>query len=1471
MTNLPSCRWTWRLALLLFVWTTQAAFGAAAPYPLVLVHGLLSSDQMWVDSGLVAHLNALGFSNGGVFQFTLGQTDRLSDVSIEEETVWSSTGDVWRVNFASPADSASNVAAIYLQAQALKLAIGRIKVLTGAQKVVLIGHSMGGLAAAAYVGGDPNGNGVPDLYGGDVAKLITLGTPFGGAALANLLGLFGSVPGLDTSNAIRDLSKDSINHRNVFVFGGYESEVSPLFVSRDVNANRAIDAYRIPGIKEGSLGAPWPAAVDYFALIGDWVGSGDCVVVAADQYLSNLQQTKVIHAGHGPCSFCGEAASFDAIVEALDEPSASTRAWSLRTNSSTKGFLTRHDQAGTDVDTYALQLVGAGSLAVTLSGISVPGTTLRVLNANGSLACAACSASASTGSKTISLSVAASSPATYYVEVSGAVQPSDPGFATLLDPLRNACDAADTNCPHCRTPYTLGVSSDVGSSHVALAANPATVSLGAASQLTAQVLSPAGSPAGAGIQVTFAANSSAASFTGCTGPPSACSAQTDANGRAQASLTSAVAGSIAVTAAASTGGSASTSVTFSYGSGSAQAVPNPVAIDQPSTLTAVLRNGAGVPVPAGTVVTFRTSYPGFFTGNGASSPTSPSNVVTDASGSTWIRFSSSVVGTANITVEVPGVSPILVPVQVFNPSPTLNVALTVGYFSGDAGSSTYEVEAYVTNQSGQVVIGQQVDFTTTAGTLSRSRDFTTTAGIAQARLTVNSSGSVTVTGKAGTTTAGTSFFAQVGTPACAPMTPVRSLTFGATESYGVAYTPDGNVLIASGYNGNVRAWNTSDWQTRWSTTTRDNRAVQVSTSPDSSLVLVNHDDGQDVFAVSNGTRSCALDLPTGEESLNGCFISSSAHFHASDGTSTNLPQVYRHGSLCATGSSTFTMPGGDDFQHEGHMDFSGPGRNLVAVGSHDGDVYVFNAGSGSLVRSEVLTGGSNDGFDVDFSADETKLLAVGWRTVKIYNTTTWAYTSYSTQNVGDWVYGARFLDNDSKIALGGEGVVEIQLAAGGACYRRATVPGNAVEIDWSASRAELAVATSSGAIQVFRPFDPPDLQPPILNITHPPAGFATNSSALVTTGRVTDANQISSFTINGIAVALNAQGNFNHRVSLTGGTNTLSYQAQDAGGNAASEQRTVTYNEDTTGPVITSPVISPTIGPAFTSFLLRATVIDGDSGVASVTASVRNASGGLVAALPMVHQGSGVYQAAFDSTPHPNGVYSVDVLAVDTSPRANARSAPGIASFQIAACQPLTRGHGGSGTDPVATPASSPGCAAGAYYQGTAVALLARPAAGWEVAGWSGSDRNLTDSWTNSVTMPNSPRSVSVEYVPSAGRNFYTLTPCRLIDTRSSIPLTNGVNRLLDLGGRCGIPASAKALSVNLTVVGATQGGHLTLWPADLETPFASNLNFGPGQTRANNAILRLSTDGLGDVAARAVVVGDGTVHLIVDVNGYFQ
>jgi hypothetical protein len=127
---------------------------------------------------------------------------------------------------------------------------------------------------------------------------------------------------------------------------------------------------------------------------------------------------------------------------------------------------------------------------------------------------------------------------------------------------------------------------------------------------------------------------------------------------------------------------------------------------------------------------------------------------------------------------------------------------------------------------------------------------------------------------------------------------------------------------------------------------------------------------------------------------------------------------------------------------------------------------------------------------------------------------------------------------------------------------------------------------------------------------------------------------------------------------------------------------------------------------------------------------------------------------------------------------------------------------------------------------------------------------------------------------PPPATGFYTLTPCRVIDTRNPNGPLGGpalgpsAQRTFDVTGPCGIPNGAQALSVNVTVTGPSAPGSLTFYPGNAFPLGTSTINFWTGATRANNAILKLATDGSGTIGVQNAA--NGATHVIVDVNGYF-
>ncbi|WP_051807097.1 PKD domain-containing protein [Streptomyces sp. NRRL F-2664] len=141
----------------------------------------------------------------------------------------------------------------------------------------------------------------------------------------------------------------------------------------------------------------------------------------------------------------------------------------------------------------------------------------------------------------------------------------------------------------------------------------------------------------------------------------------------------------------------------------------------------------------------------------------------------------------------------------------------------------------------------------------------------------------------------------------------------------------------------------------------------------------------------------------------------------------------------------------------------------------------------------------------------------------------------------------------------------------------------------------------------------------------------------------------------------------------------------------------------------------------------------------------------------------------------------------------------------------------------------------------------------------------LTDR-DNHVTATN-----SVE-VQALGSRFTPHAPTRLLDTRSGIGGSNrpvapyGVARV-KVGGNSGIPADATAVALNVTVVDARSGGHITAYPSGSEQPDTSNVNFVAGQTVPNMTIVPVGADGYVELVNRSF----GDVDLLADVTGYFS
>jgi hypothetical protein len=113
--------------------------------------------------------------------------------------------------------------------------------------------------------------------------------------------------------------------------------------------------------------------------------------------------------------------------------------------------------------------------------------------------------------------------------------------------------------------------------------------------------------------------------------------------------------------------------------------------------------------------------------------------------------------------------------------------------------------------------------------------------------------------------------------------------------------------------------------------------------------------------------------------------------------------------------------------------------------------------------------------------------------------------------------------------------------------------------------------------------------------------------------------------------------------------------------------------------------------------------------------------------------------------------------------------------------------------------------------------------------------------------------------------SLYTLTPCRVLDTRQMPPgLPFSGERTVNVAGSsCAVPLSATSYVLNATVVPSGPLGYLTLWPYGQLQPLVSTLNAADGFITSNMAAVPTENGSIDAYAA-------GLTQLIVDISSYF-
>ncbi len=412
-------------------------------YPVIFVHGLNGDFSAW--QGFIDFISPTWLF-GGYLDFCLnsyGSSNQdicNSDYEITNLTSGLTNADYYVIDFDCNINVCgttnswsnsrlSNQASVIVQARALGLAINDVLNVTQSEKVILVCHSMGGLAAREYI---QNSDHWVNSSHHRVAKLVTSGTPHSGS---NYTWGTGGGAGYDEkSEAVRDLRTSYFYSQEdgAYLFGNgiYEhtddirNSLFWNYYNVDVDCDGQPGEYISSGLNDRSL----PNNVDYACIIG----SQDLIVSSSSSNLSNIYNSDKIEiftcdqCSHSVISASNYHLTQNAdepvyqTFKALDEPDWFHLAYKVDLNQYYKGYLTYQDvdhplgDYSVDYDDYYFVLNNPSSVNISVSNLP-PGSFADILDPNYNIL----SSGFVNGSGDINISTGNLSSGYYFLEIRG--------------------------------------------------------------------------------------------------------------------------------------------------------------------------------------------------------------------------------------------------------------------------------------------------------------------------------------------------------------------------------------------------------------------------------------------------------------------------------------------------------------------------------------------------------------------------------------------------------------------------------------------------------------------------------------------------------------------------------------------------------------------------------------------------------------------------------------------------------------------------------------------------------------------------------------------------------------------------------------------------------------------------------------------------------------------------------------------
>ena len=383
---------------------SESWYSSLLPSPIIFVHGLTGSDKTW--NSMISQAVNYGITYGGSFSYCLNPdadvyTSNDGVLLNFEDLDLNVPADIYSLNFDISLigekyvsenilfinDNLSNQSGVFRQGKAIQSAIKKVLELTGKEEVILVGHSMGGLACREYIQNTENWQADGQHH---VNKIYTLDTPHRGSNL-NSLDIFELFFGKDdSSEAIRDLRFRDLDFQGVFLDGGNESDM--LFngyYNIDVNCNGLSDD-NIKGLNMKES----PNDVSYSCTIANYNDFGIDIVEEEradyNRVLFPMAPLSSLHADRWYINENHESITFNSehLIKGIDESPWFNLATAILPNNGYLGFITEQAENSDvpfplnlkDFDDYALELKDNSQIGISIFNIAVNDLSLSLFD-----------------------------------------------------------------------------------------------------------------------------------------------------------------------------------------------------------------------------------------------------------------------------------------------------------------------------------------------------------------------------------------------------------------------------------------------------------------------------------------------------------------------------------------------------------------------------------------------------------------------------------------------------------------------------------------------------------------------------------------------------------------------------------------------------------------------------------------------------------------------------------------------------------------------------------------------------------------------------------------------------------------------------------------------------------------------------------------------------------------------------------